>query len=123
MARRRRQRPSQSAPQAPASVVRLRMRVPLELGDRRVFHPAGPLRPAFSFRRGDRRIIIKQSSAAAPKRNDTYSDWRVAFAVPRNVGVCVRRKQRKEVLHALKRVGKGSGGGRHRWNYWSGVNC
>lgn len=110
-------------------LVRVRVALPARLpvpplqDDRRRFHPAGPLRPAFSFRAADRRIVVKQSSRSAPKRNDTYSDWRVAFAVPHRVAVCVRRKQRREVIHALKLTGKGSRARRHRRNTWSDVDC
>lgn len=34
------------------------------------------------------------------------SPWQLA--VPHKVGVCQRRRERREVLHALKRTGKGS---------------
>lgn len=123
MARRRRQSPN-STPPSRLEPVRVRVRSPIVIGtDRRAFHPAGAKAPAFSFRRADRRIVIKQSSPKAPKRNDTYLDFRVGFAAPKRVAICVRRQKRKEVLHALKRVGKGSGGGRHFWNYWSSVDC
>lgn len=44
------------------------------------------------------------------------------FAVPERVGVCVRRKQRREVLLAL-RLGKKGSRGRRRRNPWSGVSC
>lgn len=45
----------------------------------------------------------------------------IRAADPRNVAVCVRRKDRREVLHALRRVGRG--GGRRRRNEWSDVHC
>lgn len=50
---------------------------------------------------------------------------RVAFAIPRKIAICVRRKIRKEVLHAYKLVNKGRGGsGRPRQrNEWSAVKC
>ena len=39
---------------------------------------------------------------------------RVAFEQPEKVLVCVRRKSRKEVLHALRLTGRKGRGGRHR---------
>lgn len=119
MARRRRQIPVSDLPE----VVRVRLSSPVVLDDRRSFHPAGPMRPASSFRRADRRIVLKQSSKFAPLRNDTYADWRIGFSVPKRVAICVRRKQRKEIIHALKLSGKGARARRHKRNYWSGVDC
>ncbi|UDN67859.1 hypothetical protein [robinz microvirus RP_152] len=88
--------------------------------DRRFFDPAGPLRPAYSFGRDARRLIAK-SSPVGRTRNDTLSA-RVGFAVPERVAVCVRRKQRKEVIHALDRAG-GGGSRRRRRNRYSDVDC
>lgn len=39
------------------------------------------------------------------------SPWRILE--PNKVGVCIRRRTRREVLHALKRTGKGSRSRRH----------
>lgn len=47
---------------------------------------------------------------------------RVGFVVPRSVAVCVRRKERREVLHALGKVRK-RGGGSRRKNLFSHVKC
>lgn len=93
---------------------------PLQVDDRRFFDPAGPLRPAYSVYRADRRIIAKSSAVGSP-RNDTLSA-RVGFAVPKRVAVCVRRQQRKEVIHALGKQGAG-GSTRRRRNSWSNVDC
>lgn len=94
-------------------------RVVRSLEDRRTFHPAGPLRPAVSFPRDAARRVAK-SSAVMSKRDDISS--RVGFAVPERVAVCVRRKQRKEVLHALRKTGSGVSRVRRR-NIWSDVDC
>lgn len=45
-----------------------------------------------------------------------------AFAAPASVMVCVRRKMRREVLHALKRTRSGAGKPRRR-NRFSDVRC
>jgi len=93
---------------------------PLELDDRRRFDPAGPLRPAYSVYRADRRLIAKSSAVGSP-RNDTLSA-RVGFAVPKRVAVCVRRQQRKEVIHALGKQG-GGGSRRRRRTVFSDIDC
>lgn len=126
MARRRSSRGHLQNPNRVDDFIRLRVVSPVVIpGDRRMWHPAPRMiRPIATFSRRDQsRIIVKKSSAVAPARNDTYSDFRVGFAVPRKVGVCVRRKQRKEVLHALKYIGKGSRARRHRWNDLSRIDC
>ena len=48
---------------------------------------------------------------------------RVQFAVPKKVAICIRRKARREVLHALKLTKKGKGGGARKRNLWSNVKC
>lgn len=46
----------------------------------------------------------------------------MAFRDPHKVAVCVRRHERREVLHALRRVGRGSGKKRRR-NEASDIKC
>lgn len=46
----------------------------------------------------------------------------VRFVVPGEVAICVRRKERREVLHALGKVRK-RGGGSRRKNYFSQIKC
>lgn len=55
---------------------------------------------------------------------------RLGFHMPWQVIICVRRRRRSEVLHALKKTGrllKGRGGGGFKWrvrrNKWSEVRC
>lgn len=45
------------------------------------------------------------------------------FAEPGNVSVCVRRRTRRQVLHALKRTRKGAGSKRRRLNSYSRIHC
>lgn len=56
------------------------------------------------------------------KRPRARSRTAFKFAAPPEVGVCVRRKSRREVLFALRRTGKGAKSRRRR-NAWSGVSC
>lgn len=85
--------------------------------DRRTFHPLQDFRPALTFgKRSSARVIDR----VKPARSFRPSNFH--FAVPNKVAICVRRKRRKEVLHALGRVGAGSSRRRRR-NYYSDVRC
>lgn len=52
-----------------------------------------------------------------------FSREPIGFGDPSTVAVCVRRKQRREVLHAYRRTRKGSGAGRRRRNEYSNTKC
>jgi len=85
--------------------------------DRRTWFPS-LFRPAASLgRRADTKLIVPSTSVGSVSRLPD----KVAFDVPRRVLICVRRKVRKEVIHAL---GKGGGGNRKpRRNEFSDVRC
>jgi len=80
-----------------------------EYEDRRRYHPEGRYRPPAAFLRSARALV------AGPAHQ-------IGFRAPNRVLLCIRRKQRREVLHALKRTGKGARSPRRR-NYWSDVSC
>lgn len=96
-----------------------------EIEDGRYWHP-DPIRNA----RTPRQWVSRFNLAKPVRRSTQRVDRRaIAFADPqslsfrnnKHVVVCVRRKQRREVLFA-----KGRGGGgkkRGRRNYWSNVRC
>lgn len=94
-------------------------RTPLRtIDDRRTFHPSPFTRPAVSAgRRADTKLVVPSQSLRDVQRlNHT-----VQFKEPRKVLICVRRKIRKEVIHA-----KGVGGSRVRKpkrNQFSDVKC
>ena len=88
-------------------------------GDRRIFNPSGLLRPVVSSVRAARRLVPARK--ASPSRVMSLAA-RIGFAVPRQVSICVRRKQRKETLFALKLTSRGAGS-RKRRNIWSEVSC
>lgn len=74
------------------------------LEDRRFYHPLGRLdRPAFATRRSAARLVARHQDG----RMQTKA--RISFADPRRVMVCVRRKERREVLFA-----RGVGGSKRR---------
>lgn len=85
----------------------------LEVEDRRRFHPSRKFRSAASFSRPHHVLKVKSSRALSA---------RVAFSAPKKVLVCVRRKRRKEVLHAKRVAGRG-GLRRPRRSWFSDVSC
>lgn len=82
--------------------------------DRRVFHFGEPERYTLDVAEVNRGQVGSPSPASLPTG--------VRFVVPRTVAVCVRRKERREVLHALGKVRK-RGGGTRRQNYFSKIKC
>lgn len=127
MARRRRQDPL--TPTVVRARVRPVVRFPAlvrnlrDIEDRRLFHPAGPLRPASSFSRRDQRRIVEKSRHVAHASSDPFPSLRLGFAVPQKVAKCVRRKQRREALFAFKKTGSGAKARRRRRDHWSDVSC
>lgn len=47
---------------------------------------------------------------------------RLGFALPERVMRCVQRKERREVLFAKRKTGKGARSPKRR-NYWSAISC
>lgn len=84
--------------------------------DRRQYHPAGQYRPASSPRKA-----VAPTSIAKRSAMSVGHPYRV-FNAPSHVAICVRRKVRDEVLHALGKTGRGSGRPRRR-TQWSNVKC
>lgn len=107
----------------------------LEVEDRRRWQPPGAVRRARSSRRWN---VPLKLSATRPSSLLKRRSWPtspahkavarnvslggLSFRAPRFVAICVRRKSRKEVLHALGKVGKGSSRVRRR-NSYSNVRC
>lgn len=98
----------------PVAVLELR---PVE--DRRRFHPLGVYRPA---RRIDGRAVSRHVVDDRRSRG-RYLPTKIKFAVPRATAICIRRRRRKEVLHAKQLVGGGRGRRAPRRNWFSEVRC
>lgn len=108
-----------------------------EVEDLRYYHPQKLDRPAGATVRSATRLVDvldhrqqkKKSRARLARvlagaervRPMVMVTSRPGFAVPERVALCVRRKRRKEVLHALRKVGRGHK--RAKWNEWSKVRC
>lgn len=90
-----------------------------QVEDRRDFHPAPHVRPARSFFKSFHRLSLPQQTSL----DDLWDvPTRVAFEQPHHVLVCVRRKMRKEVLHALKKAGR-RGQKAPRRSAYSDIQC
>jgi len=110
MSKRRRSRRDDSPPVASyADRLVTRSRSPVlnrelrEWEDRRAFHPDGAFRAFATVRSSPFAATIIQAPPSSVRRVS-----RRAFVHPQKVAVCVRRHQRKEVLFALGRAGKGA---------------
>lgn len=92
----------------------------LSLEDRRMFHPEDVPHPRGSLNRSSRLVV-----SVAPKARHISSGLpaHIKFNVPKEVALCVRRKQRRQVLFALRRTGKGARKFYRRRNEWSNVRC
>lgn len=105
-----------------------------EIEDRRTWHPSGKTRPARSLTRSQHQLKIATKRHTSPRSTDPVHKkiqrardarlpHRVQFDAPENVLVCIRRKQRKQVLFALRKTGKGARARRHRQSYYSSIGC
>lgn len=97
----------------------------IQTEDRRTFHPEGSARPARSRFQSFHRLEV--TSPRLDPWRDYFSTPRslpttVAFKSAPNVLVCVRRKIRKEVLHAIKKAGR-RGQKAPRRSAYSDIQC
>lgn len=77
----------------------------------------------FSFGDPERYTLdVGQTANSIGVERPTRLPAQVRFADPAQVAICVRRKERREVLHALRYVRKGKGGSRRR-NWASKIKC
>lgn len=67
------------------------------------------------------KYIVAPSSSVVESSGPTGAFY--SFSVPEQVMVCVRRKQRKEVLHALGHAGSRKKQAKPEWNRTSYIRC
>lgn len=89
--------------------------------DRRTYHPLEFFRPARTTS-GHPAQPLKVTPTPKNKSRPFVARG-LSFSLPQKVVICVRRKQRKEVLHAFNKTGRGSGRTRRRKNWFSKVGC
>jgi len=98
-----------------------------ELEDRREFTPE-LYRPARASVRSAARLEVAHDrnvnrSRQKVRPNKLLVPDNLRFSDPSRVALCVRRHQRREVLHATKRVGRGSSVKPPRWSEFSSIRC
>lgn len=127
--RRKRERRSDAISQSPVRSLTVRLSRPLalpsprhlvEVDDRRRHHPLDFFRPARTWSGHPTRPNVVKP---AVRKFSPSLPFGTRFADPRRTVICVRRKERKEVLFALKRTGKGARARRRRRNFFSEVSC
>nr|DAW08222.1 MAG TPA: hypothetical protein [Microviridae sp.] len=90
--------------------------------DRRTWHPDGLYRPIRTIT--SKRPRLRPVAFTSSKLRNTLP-VKLGFDIPKKVAICVRRKQRKEVLFAKHKTGAGSGrrSKAPKRNQWSDVKC
>lgn len=112
--------------------------------DRRTWHPEGAFRPAVSTRHSYPKIVDtplridetdreRWERISQPRRKINWkpavlakykmAPGRLAFEDPNAMVICLERKMRKEVLHALGIAGSSHKAKIHNWNAYSHVRC
>lgn len=84
--------------------------------DLRTYHPLKKLRPL-------RQLQGRKARIRATVPNFKKYARSVIYRASKDTLVCVRRNIRKEVLHAFKRTGRGSGRSKPRYNFNSKIRC
>lgn len=109
----------------PLPSLRSVVRSPLyEVEDNRLFHPDRMVWPRSLRRRVVRLVVPKAPRQAARSARRLLRTAQLAFSGPKFVMVCVRRKIRRQVMHAFGRAGrKGAPRRRPRRNSYSSVRC
>lgn len=92
----------------------------LDLEDRRSFTPDVFYRPPKAIR-SVVRLAMPHTSKPHIRARSRFSPV-IKFKAPQSVLICVRRQRRREVLHAMKKAGKG-GMRRPRRNQFSSISC
>lgn len=100
--------------------------LPDSFDDRRMWHPDSPFHPSMSMLGPLPAEIVEAPSRAPSRRPGARPAARPgykypAYSMPSKVAVCVRRNDRREVLFAKKKMGRG--GGRRRRNEQSKIRC
>jgi len=96
------------------------------LGDQRVYHPAGRVRPYAALTNSARVLKPHRGRKLRPTLGRKLTPWVspfVGFSIPSRVAICVRRKVRRSVLHAYGKVGGGGRKKTRRRNSSSEIRC
>lgn len=95
-------------------IAKQRLQNALQQTDKRFYNPTKINRP-----------LTLRKTPARTNRNLLRGIYDSPFRIldPKQTGICIRRKQRRQVIFALKRTGKGSGSKRRRYTNHSNYQC
>lgn len=88
--------------------------VPLVERDERLYTPIRPLPPRGPGGSPTRLTV---------RRTGSFSRARIRFANPEAVDICRKRKDRREIMFALRKTGKGAKQRRRKQKHYSGIAC
>lgn len=94
-----------------------------EIEDLRTYHPLRSEREIVAFTSGPEKILARPSARTQRDITITPLPHRLGVTEPNKVIMCVRRQQRKEVLHALRKTGRGQARRKPRRTWRSDVHC
>lgn len=109
--------------------------LPVSIEDRRVHDPRGLDRPARDVHGRAIRplrpkaVVVRAAGGKPVKARKSIRNilntvpHRLQFAQPMKTVVCLRRKMRQEVLHALGKTGRGARRRKPRRNWMSSISC
>lgn len=106
---------------SPVTVIQTTPADVLGVVDRRTYSPT-PYRVIASPRKAARLVPDRTGQSIRDQVGPVPAG--VQFNIPKKVAICVRRKARREIMHALKLTRKaGKGGGKRNRNLWSTIKC
>lgn len=91
--------------------------------DNRQYTPAEVFRGTAKAFKPARTTLSTPARLQAPSKPFHGFSPRVTFEAPQTVLTCIRRNRRTQVLHALKKTGKGTGYGKKRLTPHSQIGC
>lgn len=89
--------------------------------DRRMYDPTRNTRRISSYGLNRHAVVPANVDRFGKAIRDL--PYKLRFELPGRLAICVRRRTRREVLHALRHAGKTGMQRRKRINFWSNVSC
>jgi hypothetical protein len=96
---------------------------PVAFPDYRSYHPRRVSHPTFSGVHLRPRAVLARPKRAHKPSKRLHRDFNLVMQLPKQAAVCVRRHERREVLFAKNRVGRGRSVRPPRYNQTSKVSC
>lgn len=91
-----------------------------QIEDRRLYHPLGQYRALREVNNARPTLVPPKPSKRRRARSTLHQ---LRFKSPLRLILCIRRKQRREVLHAKRKTARRGRQGPHRRNQHSEISC